>query len=165
MLIAGKQGLLEALMEVYSMEKGTTECYEKAAATARNKDTKNAFQSLAQWEASHMSYIGYLYQAIMEDRETASFEEFSRKLHPEAIEGGITAPDTDEWVKEFTYADERGAVEAALKVEAKAYALYERLSDGMQDATVGVFIKELMLWERGHMEYLKSLRRKIKEKA
>ncbi len=162
-MLTDKTGLLEAMIEVYTMEKGTREFYERAAGAAYEEVTKRAFRELAQWEGEHMGYIQYLYQAIMEDRVLTSFEEFRQKARPEALEGGIPVGQTENWLQEYTFIDELGALIVALKMEARSFAFYDEIGKKTKDPSVKVLMDELKRWEEGHIKYLKDLRMKMDE--
>ncbi len=78
-MITGKTQLLEAMIDAYTMEKGTNEFYRYAAGKAIDEEARKAFAQLAEWEHEHMLYIQYLYQSMTEDRETVSFHDFEEK--------------------------------------------------------------------------------------
>ncbi|MDA8170476.1 MAG: ferritin family protein [Nitrospiraceae bacterium] len=162
-MLTEKTGLLEAMIEVYTMEKGTREFYERAAGAAYEEVTRRAFRELARWEGEHMGYIQYLYQAITEDRELMSFEEFKEKVRPEALEGGIPAGQTEKWLEEYTFIDELGALIVALKMEARSFAFYDEVGKKSKDPAVKALMDELKRREEGHIKYLKDLRMKLGE--
>ncbi len=162
-MLTGKTGLLESLIEVYTMEKGTMEFYRRAAETANLEVTREAFGKLAKWEEEHMGYIQYLYQAITEDREHMSFEEFRKKVRPDTLEGGIPVRDIEKWLEEYSFVDELGAIIVALKMEARAFAQYDGLRKEAEDPSVKAILEELKEWEEGHIKYLKDLRLKVSE--
>ncbi len=162
-MLTGRTGLLESLIEVYTMEKGTREFYLRAAESAHLEVSKEAFKELSRWEDEHMGYIQYLYQAITEDREFVSFEEFKEKVRPDTLEGGVPVKDIEKWLEEYSFSDELGAIIVALKMEARAYALYDRLSKEAEEPSVKAIMEDLKDWEEGHIKYLKDLRLKVTE--
>jgi len=162
-MITGKEGLLEDMIEAYEMEKGTHEFYLKASEAAHEEAAKNAFRELADWEREHMRYLQFLYQAITEDREFLSFEEFKEKLRPEMVEGGIPVRKMEEKLEDINLTDELGAMITALEMEAKSASFYRGLSEEAEDPSAKVFLKEMVRLEEKHIEYLKKLRLKIEE--
>ncbi len=162
-MLTDRTGLLESLIEVYTMEKGTREFYQRASEKSHFEVTREAFKALAKWEEGHMDYIQYLYQSITEDRELMSFEEFRQKVRPDTLEGGIPVKDVDKWLEEYSFIDELGAIIVALKMEARAFALYDGLSKKTEAPDVKVLMEELRNWEEGHIKYLKDLRLKVAE--
>jgi len=162
-MITGKEGLIEDMIEAFRMEKGTHEFYLKASDAAHEEPAKKAFRELAAWEEEHMGYLQFLYQAITEDRELLSFEDFKERARPEAVEGGIPMKKMEEKLEEYNFTDELGAIISALEMEAKSYSYYRRLSEKAEDPAAKVFLKEMMGLEAKHIEYIKQLRLKIEE--
>jgi rubrerythrin len=160
-VINAKEGLIQALMDVYLMEKGIHRFYDEVAAKTQNQDAKKAFTELAEWESGHARYAQYLYQGLMEDWDIVSFEEFSKRAKPEIAEGGMPLKDMEEKIEEFTYLDDAGAIAFALKVEAKEYALYKKLASETTDTNMNILFENLAEWEQSHMEYLRKLKQKI----
>jgi rubrerythrin len=160
-VINAKEGLIQALMDVYMMEKGIHLFYDEVAAKTQNQEAKKAFAELADWESGHARYAQYLYQGLMEDWDIVSFEEFSKRAKPEIAEGGMPLKDLEGKIEEFTYLDDVGAIAFALKVEAKEYALYKKLASETTDTNMNILFETLAEWEQRHMEYLKNLRQKI----
>ena len=157
----GKEDVLQALIDAYLMEKGTSEFYAEAARRAVIKDARKMFISLSAWEAEHMDYIQYLYQAITEDRDIRGFEEFRSKSRAPLTEGGIPAKDLAARMEARPFTDDIQAVDIALEIEDRAYALYGRLSGSALDANARVVFREMMGQELRHMDYLKEVRSKI----
>ncbi len=164
-MIKADEGLLQALMDVYMMEKGIHQFYEEVSGKARNKDARKAFADLAAWEEEHERYVQYLYQGLMEDWDIISFEDFSKRVKPEIAEGGMPLKELRGKIDEFTYLDDGGAIDFALKVEAKEYALYRKLSSKANDTNMKVLFENFMEWEQKHIEYLQKLKQKITKPA
>jgi len=160
-MINAKEGIIQALMDVYMMEKGINQFYEDVSGKAQNEEAKKAFSDLARWEAEHTRYVQYLYQGLMEDWDMLSFEEFSKSVEPEIVEGGMPLKDLEARIDEFTYLDDEGAINFALKVEAKEYNLYHKLAEQSEDTNMKVLFEELMGWEQKHIAQLKELKQKI----
>jgi rubrerythrin len=160
-MITAKEGLIQALMDVYMMEKGIHQFYDEVAVKTKNQEAKKAFAELAEWESGHARYVQYLYQGLMEDWDIVSFEEFSKRAKPEFAEGGMPLKDLEGRIDEFTYLDDAGAIAFALKVEAKEYALYRKLAAETSDTNMKVLFENLAEWEQRHMEYLNKLKQKI----
>ncbi len=164
-MINAKEGLIQALMDVYMMEKGINQFYAEVAAKTRNQEAKRAFSELAEWEEGHARYAQYLYQGLMEDWDIVSFEEFSKRSKPEIAEGGTPLKDLEGRIEEFTYLDDAGAIAFALKVEAKEYALYKKLAAETSDTNMNILFENLAEWEQKHIEYLQNLKRKMANPA
>ena len=164
-MIHAEEGLMQALMDVYMMEKGIHQFYDEVSRKAQNEEAKKAFGDLAVWEAGHERYVQYLYQGLMEDWDIVGFEEFSKKAKPEIAEGGLPLKDLEGRIDEFTYLDDEGAISFALRIEAKEYALYGTLASQTKDTNMKVLFEDLMGWEQKHIEYLKVLKQKITKPA
>jgi rubrerythrin len=160
-MINAKEGLIQALMDVYMMEKGIHQFYDEVAVKTKNNEAKKAFAELAEWESGHARYVQYLYQGLMEDWDIVSFEEFSKRAKPEIAEGGMPLKDLEGKIDEFTYLNDADAIAFALKVEAKEYALYKKLASDTSEINLRVLFENLAEWEQRHMEYLNTLKGKI----
>ncbi len=160
-MINAKEGLIQALMDVYMMEKGIHQFYGEVAEKTQNEDARKAFAELAEWEEGHARYAQYLYQGLMEDWDIVSFEEFSKRSRPEIAEGGMPLKDLEGRLEEFAYLDDAGAIAFALKVEAKEFALYKKLASETSDTNMNILFENLAEWEQRHIEYLKNLKQKI----
>jgi sulfur-carrier protein adenylyltransferase/sulfurtransferase len=160
-MINAEEGLIQALMDVYIMEKGINQFYSDVASKAHNEETRKTFADLAGWEAGHTRYIQFLYQGLMEDWDIVSFEEFSRTVKPKIVEGGMPLEELEGRIEDFTYLDDAGAIDFALKMEAKEYSLYRQLASQASQSNMKVLFEELAGWEQKHIEYLKKLKNKI----
>ena len=160
-MITGKEDLLQALIEVFMMEKGIHQFYSELSVKAQAAEARKTFTELANWEAEHMRYVQNFYQSLTDDRDPISFNEFSKKLRPDAAEGGVPMTELEKRVAEFTFLDDRGALDFALTVEAGEYALYLKLSNQTQDTNVKALCEDFMGWEQDHIKHLKILKEKI----
>jgi rubrerythrin len=160
-MITGKEDLLQSLIEVFIMEKGTKIFYSEAADRAVHQDTKKTFRELALWEEKHMDFIQYLYQSINGDGEVRSFEDFRNKVEAPVTEAGIPVKDLEEKMEKYIYKDEMGALALAMEIEGKAYNLYQRLSEDAADANARVVFREMMGQEARHIDYLKTLKARL----
>ena len=160
-MITGKEDLLTALIEAYLMEKGTNEFYAHAAEKAVHAAAGKTFEELSRWEEQHMEYIQYLYQSIDQNRDIQGFDDFKKKTSSPDTEAGIPVKDLESKLEQPKYADDRGAVTLALEIEAKAYNLYRKLSEGSSDSNARVVFKEMMEQEIKHVDYLKKLRAQL----
>ncbi|TAL24959.1 MAG: hypothetical protein EPN94_06220 [Nitrospirae bacterium] len=162
-MLTGKENLIQALIEAYIMEKGTMDFYADAASKARDPEAKKIFKELSAWEHRHMDFIGYLYQAIQEDKDVMGFEKFTAKTAAPVTEAGIPVKDLERELEKHEFIDDMGALILALEIEGKAYALYSKLSKIAEDTNAGVVFKEMMEQETKHVAYLKNLRMKLSE--
>jgi rubrerythrin len=160
-MINAEEGLIQALMDVYMMEKGIHQFYDELSLKAQNEEAKKAFRELAKWEEGHTRYVQYLYQGLLEDWAIVTFEEFSQRANPDIAEGGMPLKDLEGRIDEFTYLDDRGAIKFALAVEAKEHNLYKNLAAKTTDTNMKTLFENLMDWEQKHIEYLKDLQKKI----
>ena len=164
-MVTGKEDLLRSLIEVFIMEKGTHEFYEKAATKAISTEARNTFRELSAWEEKHMEYIEFLYLSLQDDRDLERFEDFKRRTDAPVTEGGISVKDLESKVEESVFLDDMGALIMALEIEGKAYNLYRNLSEKAVDGNARVVFKEMMDMELDHISYLKNLRTKLAETA
>lgn len=162
-MITEKGELLQALIEAYIMEKGTNDFYMQASVRAMNTEAKSAFRNLAEWEQRHMEYIQFLYQSIQGDSDVVSFEAFKNRISAREAEGGIPIKELEERVERYFFIDDIGALTLALEIEGKAYNLYRRLSETVDDRNVMVLMKEMMDQEQDHIKYLKEMRLRLAE--
>lgn len=162
-MITGKEELLQAMIDAFIMEKGTSEFYTQASMKVIDSEARRAFGELARWEEEHMRYIQFLYQSISGERETLSFEAFKTSVKPDTIEGGVLTDYLEKEMESPLFLDDLGALTIALEIEAKAYTLYKKLSETVDDTSTKVFMKEMSQREQSHIEYLKKLRFRIAE--
>lgn len=160
-MISGKENILQALIESYLMEKGTKEFYEQASRKLENRKAADAFKTLTDWEDKHMEFIQALYQALQDDRDLVSFQEFSNKTESPVTEAGIPVKDLEEKLEEHTFDDENSALEMALSIEGKAYNQYRRFSEQASDTNARVVFKEMMEQELSHIDYIRKMREDI----
>jgi len=88
-VITGKEDMLQSLIEVFLMEKGTSEFYSGAAAKAVNPGAKKTFEDISGWEERHMAFVRYLYQSVMDERDIKGFEAFEKMTDVPDTEAGI----------------------------------------------------------------------------
>lgn len=162
-MISGKEDLLQSLIEVFLMEKGTHEFYAQAVVKTLRSEAKDTFRDLADWEKEHMEYIQYLYTGLQDDADMKSFENFKIKTDAPVTEAGIPVKDLERKLEEHNFVDEEGALKIALEIEGKAYNLYRRLSEKALDHNARVIFKEMMEQERKHIDYLKEMKIKLSE--
>ena len=160
-MMTGKEDLLRALIEAYLMEEGTHIFYSDAAGKAVNPEAKKMFAELSEWEERHMDFIQYLYQAIEGDRDITGFEAFKKRTDAPMTESGIPIKELEAKTEKYVFVDDKGALNFALGMEAKAYNLYRKLSAEASDSNARVVFKEMMAQEVKHIDYLKDLRQKF----
>lgn len=160
-MVKGKEDLLQALIEVFIMEKGTREFYSHASEKAVHPEAKKTFRELSAWEEKHMNYVQYLYQSVLGNIETESFEDFKSRTHTPITEGGIPVKELESRIAKYTVSDETGALTLAMEIEGKAYDFYRRLSVNAEDTNARVVFKEMMEQEVEHVKYLKELRLRL----
>lgn len=156
-MLTGKEDLLQAIIEIYLMEKGINQFYAELSGKAKSAETRRTFTELANWEAEHTRYIQNFYQTLMEDRETSTFDEFAGKARPEVVEGGRPLAELRQKMEDFVFLDDIGAINFALSVEADEYDLYRNLASKTADTNVKALCEEFMGWEQMHIRHLKKL--------
>ncbi len=164
-MLTGKEDLLQALIEVYLMEKGINQFYSELSVKAKSPEARKTFTALASWEAEHVRHIQNFYQALMDEREPSSFEEFAKKARPDVAEGGMPLTELERKMDEFKFLDDLGAIQFALKVEADEYNLYRGLATKTGDTNVRALCEEFMGWEQDHIKYLKKLSENMEKAA
>lgn len=160
-MLTGKEDLLQALIEIYLMEKGINQFYSKLSVKAESSATRKTFAALANWEAEHVRYIQNFYQTLMDEREPTSFGKFAKKARPDVAEGGMPLTELERKIDGFKFIDDVGAIQFALKVEADEYNLYRSLVSLTADTNVKTICEDFMGWEQEHIEHLKELLKKI----
>ncbi len=160
-MITGKEDLLDAIIEAYTMEKGTKEFYDFASFHSKTNSAKDMFIKLRDWEDTHMHYIGFLYQSFQEDREALSFEEFSKKIPTSHIESGVPVKEAEKLFREKDITNDPEAIKLALEIEGKAYNFYRNLSKTAEDSSARVVFGEMMIQEQKHINYLSKMKREI----
>lgn len=160
-MLSGKEDLLQALIEVFLMEKGTNEFYSHAVEKLNDNEVRKIFTDLAAWEKKHMDFIQFLYQAINGGYDIKGFEEFNNRTEAPVTEAGIPVKGLETKVEEYKFTDAMGALTLAMEIEGKAYNLYHKLSQNADDANAKVVFREMMDQEVTHIERLKNLRLKL----
>ncbi len=160
-MITGKEDLLQSLIEVFIMEKGTKLFYSEAAGKATTPNVRKTFDELSHWEETHMDYIQYLYQSVNGDQEIMSFNEFRNRVGAHVAEGGIPVKDLEVKMGKYIVENEKGALTLAMEIEGKAFNLYHKLSLHSEDANAKVLFEEMMDQEVKHINYLKELKIKL----
>lgn len=157
-MITGKEDLLQSLIEAFLMEKGTREFYAQASAKVAGKEAQETYKYLSTWEEEHMAFIQFLYMSVQDERDIKGFAEFSRKTEAPVTEAGIPVKDLEARLEQYTFTDDKGALDLALEIEGKAYAQYRRLAESAPDKNAQVVFREMMEQEVKHIEYLKKMR-------
>ncbi len=158
-MITGKEDMIDAIVEAYTMEKGTREFYDFASSKAILEYAKETFRKLRDWEETHMHYLEFLYHSLQGDVETMTYEEFSKKVPATHIESGIPVRDAERLFEEKEFIDDTEAIILALEIEGKAYNFYRKLSESAEDSNAGVIFREMMSQEEKHINSLMSLKR------
>ncbi|NOY64505.1 MAG: ferritin family protein [Nitrospirae bacterium] len=157
-MLTGKESLLEALSEALSMEKGTREFYDYASQKAIYDKTRETFEKLRDWEDSHMHYLLYLYQALSDERDMITYEEYLEKLPAHEIESGISIKTARELFEKRDFIDDTEAIRLALEIEGKAFNLYREFSEDATDSNAQVVFQHMKEQEAQHINELKNLK-------
>lgn len=156
-MLTWKEDLLQALIEIYLMERGINQFYSELSLKANSSETRKTFTALANWEAEHVRHLQNFYQTLMDEKDPSSFDEFAKKARPDVAEGGTPLTELAKNMNEFRFLDDIGAMQFALKVEADEYNLYRGLAAKTDDTNVKALCEEFMGWEQDHIKYLKKL--------
>ncbi len=160
-MITGKEDLLQTLIEAFIMEKGTQLFYSEAAAKVVHPDIKKTFQELSEWEKKHMDYIQFLYQSVSGDMDYDSFEDFSGRTDTPVTESGIPIRELEEKFEKYVFTNEKEALNLALKMEGKAYNLYNNMAEKAADSNARVVFKEMVDQEVNHISYIKKMKDRL----
>lgn len=160
-MITGKEGLQESLIEAFSLEKGMQEFYRHAEVNATSEEARLAFEKLRDWESHHMEYIEFLYQSLMGDREFRSYEEFIDRAPSDHIEAGIPRREAEDLFNRVKPSGELKIIDFALNMEGKAYNFYRRYSESAEDTNARAVYREMMEQEKKHIEALRTLKKSI----
>lgn len=160
-MISGKESLTGAILEALAMEKGTREFYAFASEKAKEPTARDMFVRLRDWEDDHMKYLEALYQALMNDRDLESYEQFSAHVPATHIEAGIPVKEAEEMFKRRQFANDKEAVDFALETEGKAFNLYRNLSESAEDRNAQVIFAEMKAQEQKHIDYLSEMKKTI----
>ncbi len=162
-MITGKEDMLQSLIEVFLMEKGTSEFYSGAAAKAVNPGAKKTFEDISGWEERHMAFVRYLYQSVMDERDIKGFEAFEKMTDVPDTEAGIPLKELEAKSEEYIFTDDLGALAMAFEIEGRAYGLYRRLSEEAADSNARVVFNGMMEQELNHIAYLEKMRMRLAE--
>ena len=77
---------------------------------AQGWEAKKTFRELSDWEEKHMDYIQYLYQSILGDIETKSFEDFKNRTEAPVTEAGIPVKDLEDKIKKYSITGSNAAL-------------------------------------------------------
>ncbi|NOZ26216.1 MAG: hypothetical protein GXO94_09035 [Nitrospirae bacterium] len=157
-MITGKEDLREAIIEAYTLEKGTREFYDFASSKAFTPYARETLERLGDWEETHMHYLEFLYHSLEGDLEVLSFEEFRKKLPATHTESGVPLREAGKMFEEKEFVDDTEVIIMALEIEGKAYNFYRELSESAEDANARVIFKEMMHEEEKHIDSLRNLK-------
>ncbi len=158
-MIRGEEDLREAIIEAYSLEKGTREFYDFASSKALTELARDTFRKLRDWEESHMHYLEFLYKSLQGETEPVSYEEFSRRIPATHTEEGIPLAEAAGLFDGRDFIDDTEPIILALEIEGRAYNLYRRLSDSAEDPNAKVIFTEMMSQEEKHINSLRDLKK------
>lgn len=160
-MISGKESLTGAIVEALAMEKGTREFYAYASDQAKEPTARDMFVRLRDWEDDHMKYLESLYQALMNDKDLESYEQFSAHVPATHIEAGIPIKEAKEMYEKKQFAGDVDAVDFAIGIEGKAFNLYRKLSESAEDRNAQVIFAEMKAQEQKHIDYLNEMKKTI----
>ena len=156
-MVTVREDLLQALMEAYLMEKGTREFYRIASEKALRPEAQSLFQELSLWEERHMTFIQFLHEALLDNRDIVTFEEFSSRAEAPVTESGVPVRELEKRMEGHEQAGEEEILRFALEMEGKAYSLYRGLSERTADQNARIVFREMMEQEKKHIAHLKGL--------
>jgi len=62
-MLTGKEDLLQAIIEIFLMEKGINQFYSQLLVKAKSAEAEKTSTLLANWEAEHVRYIQNFYHS------------------------------------------------------------------------------------------------------
>ena len=151
-LLAGVVETREALLLAFRLEKGSWDFYSKVGEKLGGKT--QVLPRLLDMEEEHMNWI-YAELARSWTGDLPTLEELKQQISGEYMEAGIGV---NEALLRFEedFKDDLEAIEAALEMECKAYDLYKRMGDVVEDSETRKLFQKLAMAERGHIQQLSS---------
>jgi rubrerythrin len=161
-LIEGDETPEEVVALAYGLEAATYRFYRDLGDRAKDADTRNSFERLAQDEVHHKDGLWKRYQSLTGGGETR--EAFEAGIVAKALEDGKTADqilaDYPDWTEKS-----REALELAMSLETDSLDLYLRLAQkSRHKATASVFL-DLANEEKKHLKRVGELFRRALQEA
>ncbi len=150
----GDETLMQIVVLAYAMEANLGAFYTKMAATAKKPEIADSFNQLAKFEEAHKAKVFKIAQSL--DVSLRGQAEFERQVAIEVLEGGTTADAFVEKNRDYLQTS-RGAVEAAMMIEAQALDLYMRYAEKAKKDEAAMLLQELAQEEKAHLKVLGRL--------
>lgn len=149
---------LEILKQAILLEKRGMTFYSAAAEKSEDPDVKNIFQTMADEEKEHVSFLATQYKNY---EKGGKFIDLNIPTDP-TIADTVMA---DTLVKKINAAGyEAAAISSAIEMENRAIELYSSRAKEASDPEEKKFYNWLADWERGHHQLLYKLDQELKNK-
>ncbi len=156
-LIEGDETPEEVIALAYGLEAATHRFYLELAERAKDADTKNALERLAEDEVHHENNLWERYKTLTEGRETR--EAFQTGIVMKTLEDGKTAEEIlaeyPDWIDQ-----PREALELAMSLETDSLDLYLRMAKKTGHEETAAVFYDLAKEEKGHLRRVGELFRK-----
>ena len=146
---------IDILKEAILLERRGQAFYGKVASQAENPDVKEFFETMAQEEVQHVDILETQFAAYVQNQQFTPVSPSELEETPLAqlvLSQKIAAADF-----------EAAAISAAMLMEERAIALYNKRAESAQDPAEATLYKWLADWEQGHLSFLAQLDKEIKE--
>jgi rubrerythrin len=150
---------INILKEAILLERRGQAFYDKVAIQSENLDVKEFFETMAQEEVQHVQILENQFAAYVQNQQ------FTPVFQPENADTPVAQLVLSQEVKQrIAAADfEAAAISAAMLMEERAIALYNKRAESAQDPAEATLYQWLADWERGHLSFLAQLDKEIKE--
>jgi rhodanese-related sulfurtransferase/rubrerythrin len=153
MYLSGSETPLEIVTVAYAMERNLGTFFSQMASSAERSGIVDIFRQLARFERDHKAKLFKIAKSL---DPSLKEEELENQASADALEGGVTAEMFMELNKDYLRTS-RGAIEAAMMIEAQALDLYMRYADKADNKEAKELLHRLAQEEKGHLKLLGRL--------
>jgi rubrerythrin len=134
--------------------------YQQVATQSQHAAVREFFETMAEEEARHIAVLGDQYKSVAQGGRFVALDPSDTGTQP--LAEVILSSELKQRIASAEY--EAAAVSAAVLMEEKAIATYERCAAEATDLGEKALFKWLARWEQGHLSFLAGLEREIKER-
>jgi rhodanese-related sulfurtransferase/rubrerythrin len=154
MYLSGNETPLEIVTLAYAMERNLGAFFSQMASSAERSEIVDIFRHLARFEREHKATLFKIAKNL--DPSLRGEEELENRASVDALEGGVTAEMFMELNEDYLRTS-RGAIEAAMMIEAQALDLYMRYADKTDNEEAKKLFHRLAQEEKSHLKLLGRL--------
>ena len=154
-----KKAVLEAVKTAIITELRGLEIYAAAAERTTDASAKLMFQSLADDERLHKEFLEKNYRSVLQEGVWA-VPATPQNLTP-LDHSDIVTPEFLKRVKGGSF--EMAVIAAGVELERSAIEYYRAAAEACPDETVAATFRFLSDWEKGHLESLSELERRMRD--